>query len=384
MVEEAFSRAPVVLVVGPRGAGKRELLRRFAWRTGAGFLDLDEPGARATLEQSPRWARDYGAIAEVTRVPAALSAVRREVRRSPGSRRFLLSASALNPGFPTQVEAFGDLLRVVRLWPLSQGEIERRREGFLEGAFSARQPRPVWPAVGEVWERVSRGGFPEAVGLSPGERGRWFRGYLEWLVPELERRGPGPWTARVLDLLALIAERSGGFFSPGAATRVLATGGGSAYGYLDRLRKSFLVYRLDHWGPDPGEAPRHRPRYHLVDSGLAFFLAGQRRRENLLRSFVVLELLKQASWYREELRLGYFRPARGGLVDLVLEGRDGVVAVSVWPEPGPPPRSAWAGLAALEGELGERFLGGYLVHLGTRARELGGRVWALPLSAVWG
>jgi len=84
----------------------------------------------------------------------------------------------------------------------------------------------------------------------------------------------------------------------------------TAEGYVRLLEAVFLVYRLPAWGKTLASRSAAKPKLHILDSGVAarqmrLSAAKLARRDptvrselgRLLETFVVEELLKQASWY---------------------------------------------------------------------------------------
>jgi len=98
------------------------------------------------------------------------------------------------------------------LWPLSQGELEARRETFLERLLSGDLPTTKSPlGKRDYLERAVAGGFPEAVFRRGARRRAWFTAYVTTVI---EREAPGisasPRTADLPRLLRLVAARHGG------------------------------------------------------------------------------------------------------------------------------------------------------------------------------
>ncbi len=104
---------------------------------------------------------------------------------------------------------------------------------------------------------------------------------------------------------------------------------------------------------------------------------------HLLETFSVNEILKQASWLDAAIHAGHWRTHDGDEVDLVLERDDGaVVAVEV--KAGERvPEEGFRGLRKLRVALGERFLGGIVLHLGRRSYTFEDRLHAIPVDRLW-
>ena len=130
-------------------------------------------------------------------------------------------------------------------------------------------------------------------------------------------------------LLQLLAARSAVLMNVAEISRASALPHTTLKRYLVLLEHTFLLRPLPAWSSNRGKRLINSPKIHLVDSGLAAHLAGLdaitlvRDRPALgplLESFVVGELLKQASWPEPRIALYHFRTAAGREVDMVLEG----------------------------------------------------------------
>ena len=79
----------------------------------------------------------------------------------------------------------------------------------------------------------------------------------------------------------------------------------------------------------------------------------------------------------------HFRTHAGQEVDIVLEKRDGSVFGIEIKATATPGSDDFAGLKLLRQELGPRFAGGALLHLGNQVVPAGERLWSAPISLLW-
>src|SRR5712692_3910487 len=188
-LEAALADAPVVLVVGPRQAGKTTLCRLVAQRRGARLLSLDDAAmlAAATTDPMGFIAAIDGPVVldEIQKAPALLPAIKLAVDRRRTAGRFLLTGSADVLSHPRVSESLAGRVEVLTLWPLSQGELVGRRERFIDALFA--KAKVDAGVSGEsragLVERALRGGFPEAVARRDPERRRaWFRAYVTTMI----------------------------------------------------------------------------------------------------------------------------------------------------------------------------------------------------------
>lgn len=103
-ITEALLDTPVVLLAGPRQAGKTTLVRQIAEQQGLRYLTLDDALTLLSAREDPVGmirSLDRAVIDEIQRAPQLLLAIKKSVDddRRPG--RFLLTGSANLMALPT-------------------------------------------------------------------------------------------------------------------------------------------------------------------------------------------------------------------------------------------------------------------------------------------
>src|SRR3972149_1219013 len=262
-LKKALTDTPVALLVGARQVGKSTLAQALVPEER--YLTLDDATLLAAAQADPTAfvARQEGLVVidEVQRVPDLLLAIKASVDRNRRPGRFLLTGSANIRLVPRVAGALGGRMEILTLWPLSEGEMEKRGEGFLDAVRRARLPGdPPALTAAEVAGRIVRGGYPGGYAWAERRRATWLGSHGTG-GPE---RG-----ARVLKSPKLV------FSDTGLATSVLRLSS-------SRLRQEQI------FGP-------------------------------ALENFVIMELAKQASWHEEQPTLYHFRTPKGIEVDVVLE-----------------------------------------------------------------
>jgi len=210
-VEEAMGDTPVVLIVGGRQVGKSTLVSTL---DGApqpeSVITLDDPTLRAAAVADPgAFLRGFDgpvAIDEIQRAPELFLVIKMLVdearlRGERPSGRFLLTGSVAIWDTARMPDSLAGRIEHVRLWPLSQGEIEGHREDLIDRLFLNDPPRLQNQPVGReaVAERVVRGGFPEVQRRTLPRAATWIRDYLALLLDrdirelgQVERMTPEP------------------------------------------------------------------------------------------------------------------------------------------------------------------------------------------------
>lgn len=382
----ALKSHPVVFLEGPRQAGKSTLAMAVAEDLGLPYYTLDDLDLLAAATADPRGLLaqigDRAVLDEVQRAPELLLALKAEVDRDRRPGRYLLTGSANVLALPRVAEALVGRMAVLTLWPLSQGEIERKEERFLDLVFAARPPLS-WPPAREWQDRVARGGFPPAVMLDRNARKEWFAGYVRTLLErDVRDLASVEQVALLRDLLVLLAERTGSLLNTSELARTLGRPRSTVEKYLRLFERLFIVLRLPAWAKSATRRLTRSPKVFLADSGLAAFLMARPNWGALLETFVFTEVAKQVARRPDAIRLYHYRDRSGREVDLVLEGPFGVVGIEV--KTGLTPTAAdFKGLKRLAEDAGSAFAHGYLLYPGERALPFGERLWALPLSALW-
>ncbi len=400
-VLEALSDRPVVLVNGARQTGKTTLVQSLAAQGHpATYLSLDEAPTLAAASHDPVGflARLDGPVIldEIQRVPDLFLAIKVEVDRARTPGRYLLTGSLDVLLLPRLADALPGRMEILTLWPLSQGEIEGVREGLIDALFSERlPPLPRGRAAGaDLWERVVRGGFPEAQAMADARRREsWFGSYLTTILQrDIRDVAHIAGLADLPRLLTLLAARGGTLLNAAEVSSSSGLPWNTLRRYMALLQGAFLIQIVPAWSGGRGARLLKRPKLLVVDSGLMAFLLGvgadrlaadQGLLGGLLENFVIMELWKQATSSRTRPAFSHFRTSGQREVDLVLEDRQGrVVGVEV-------KRSAtvgpgdFLGLRALADASGARFWRGVLLYGGDVAVPFGARFDAMPIEAVW-
>ena len=286
-------------------------------------------------------------------------------------------------------------MELLTLWPLSQGEIERRREGFVDALFS-----PAWNLESitgqperDLVGRVLRGGYPElCTTRAPSRRGAWFDAYTSSIIQrDIRELANIEGLVEIPRLLALLATRAAGLANYSEIARDLGIPQTTLKRYLALLRMTFLVQTIPAWYANLGQRLVKSPKLYLCDSGLLAHLLkvtpesmqmDRKRFGQVLENFVVLELRKQCAWSEGRPEIFHLRVHQREEVDIILEDRAGRlvgIEVKAGATLGP---DDFKGLRWLAG-IGKRFMRGVILYLGKRSVTIGPGLHAVPLNALW-
>lgn len=164
--------------------------------------------------------------------------------------------------------------------------------------------------------------------------------------------------------------------------------------YLTYLETVFLVASAPAWSNNLSSRVTHAPKTYVTDSGLAAHLMdvdaealsvpGHPALGGLLETFVFAELLKLSTFAQRDVSVRHYRDRQKREVDFILERRDGgIIGIEVKATTTPKSDDA-RHLRWLREAVGDRFIAGYVVHLGETNLPSGDRIFVTPLSAFWG
>lgn len=398
-VAEALADTPVVLVHGPRQAGKSTLAQVVAERLG-GFrhVNLDDPTPRALALQDPAYFVDSfpgpALIDEVQRAPEIFLALKSNVDRDRRPGRFLLTGSSNILALPKLADSLAGRMAIVDLLPLSQSEVEGTEGSFVDRLFDDPPLQVVGDGSADLTDRILKGGFPEPRGrASASRRDAWFADYVRTLLErDVRDLANIEGLAQMPRVLKLLAARTGTALNVVGLARDTGIPNTSLHRYLDLLQAIFLVQLVPAWSNDLGTRLTKTPKAYLVDTGLLAYLGNVTDRAvradpdhllPLLQNFVALELKKLSAASALRPSLFHLRTVKQLEVDFVLEARGGdVVGLDVKASPSVTPHDA-EGLRYLQALAPDRFRRGIVLYLGRETVPLARGIDAVPLDALW-
>lgn len=403
LVAARLPEEQVILLEGPRSVGKSTLLRAVAASHRVDVLDLDDLATRDAAAADPALfvaGPSPVCLDEYQHAPAVLDAVKAELNRDGRPGRFLLTGSTRHTALPTVAQALTGRLHRIPVLPLSQGEVAGVRETFLDELLSGQVNLPQGRSAtsrADYIERVVTGGFPLAIQRRPSARNRWFDDYvrltLERDVRDLSHLRQGA-------LLPALANKLAGQTAQVLNITAAAAGVGldraTADSYLKLLEAVFLLHRLPAWGTTLTSRSSASPKVHVLDSGVAARLlrltpaklsertpAALTEFGHLLETFVVGELMKQASWIDEVAVTGHWRTHDNDEVDLVVERDDGALVGFEVKASSRVPGQEMRGLRKLREATKDAFLAGVVLYLGERSYTYEDRLHVIPVDRLW-
>ncbi len=381
LVAEVASGYPVVVITGPRQAGKTTLARQgFAHLP---YVSLEDPLEQSAFDADPRaWLARYpdGAVLdEIQRVPELPRWLQGIVDSDQRFGRWVLTSSQQYQVMDRITQSLAGRVARLELMPFSYAEL-----------------KGVGRAAKDVREVIWRGGYPP-VHSRPVDPARWFSDYIATYIERDVRS-----LAAIRDLtrfaafVRLCATRSGQILNLASMASDLGIDAKTARGWLSVLVAGYIVHLLPPHHSNLGKRIVKHPKLYLLDTGLACRLLGITEASHLsthpawgslVETWIVTEAIKarRARGFAAD-NLFYWRSHDGLEVDLVVEHGQALHPIEIKATQSPRPRDLdaiekFSALAPL------RVKKGTLVHLGQEtAALLGHRLvpWAnIDTLDVW-
>ncbi len=398
-VREALADTRIVAIVGPRQSGKTTLARRIAADDGRPFISLDDDQHRRFAGDDPLGlvrGNPTAVIDEIQRAPALILAIKQAVDEDPRPGRYLITGSVDLFRAAISPDSLAGRIETIELLPFSQAEIARTgAPGFLDRAFAGDFPSLAEAgATTDLTQRILAGGYPEALSRPlPSRRASWLRSYARSLaerdVSDIANVGNPAAMARLLDHAAA---SSGQLLNMSGIGARLGVDGKTVDRWLALFEHMFLVRRVYAWHRNDLKRLVKRPKLQFLDSGLLAALrridpaaiAGDRQKLGpLLECFVYSEIARAAALSDHPILFSHYRDKDRVEVDLVLERLPGaIVGIEVKAGATAHPGD-FKGLARLREATGRRFACGIVLHDGDRIQQVGPKLFAMPVGALW-
>ncbi|MHB1226137.1 MAG: ATP-binding protein [Desulfurivibrionaceae bacterium] len=312
---------PVVVVTGPRQAGKTTLCR--ATFPDTAYVSLESLDTREFAQTDPRGFlaeyRNGAIIDEIQQAPGLASYLQTEVDERPTPGRFILTGSQHFGLSQTISQSLAGRCGLLALLPPDWEELRQ---------FPA--------APDDLYTLLWQGSYPRIYDRNiPAHQ--WLADYTATYVQRDVRQ-----VVNVGDLLAfsgfikLCAGRTAQEINLSALGSDAGVSHNTARAWLSILETSYLVHRLPAWHSNIRKQVVKAPKLHFLDSGLVCYLLNIREPEQLrhhplrgaiFESWVVSELYKAQIHQGEQPSLHHYRESRGLEMDVLVNLGDRLHAI---------------------------------------------------------
>lgn len=400
-LREALQDTPVVLIHGSRQCGKTTLAQWVGKDLGYRYVSFDDDNQLQAAKADPMGfiqnLPEKVILDEIQRTPELFLAIKASVDKNRIPGRFLLTGSANVLLLPQLADSLAGRMEIIQLRPLAQCEIAGQLPDFLSQLFAAdfgaAQNQGGYVQLGDsLPELICAGGYPAALTRSSTKRrNTWYRDYITTII---QRDVQDIANIRNLDilpkLLSLAASQTARLFVASELATPFSLSRPTIREYLTLLEQLFLIEQLQPWHSNRLSRLIKTPKLHLTDTGLASALLGINSQTlwedkpllgQLLETFVVQELRKQAAWHDKDLDFYHFRNKDKVEVDLIIEQGRQLAGIEV--KASATVRTAdFKGLNKLKAACGKQFASGVVFYDGESILPFGDRLFAVPISVL--
>jgi predicted AAA+ superfamily ATPase len=405
LVAEYLRYFPCVVIVGARQTGKSTLINLVA-----GDRELFDLEARADYDQIAtdpdlflRLNDKPIAIDEAQLLPTLFPALRVAIDKDRNSRgKYLLSGSS-SPELLTSIsESLAGRVGIIEIGPLSYSEtcaievpallhlfdVNREVDDILE-QWSSSSLTAQEDAIASYW---FYGGYPEPW-LHDGGRFRevWTEQYLKTYVErDVARLFPNLNTVRFRRFVELLAGCSGTIINYSNIASILDVSQPTARDYFNIAHGTFLWRTIPAYSKNTRKRVSKHPRGYLRDTGLLHHILQIPSHKRLLshpqmgsswEGLVIEEILRSLSATGILHTPYYYRTSGGAEVDLVIEGKFGLVPFEIKHTQSVNPRHLRAIRDFVE-EFNCRF--GIIINNDEKVRRYDDKLLGIPFSMLAG
>jgi uncharacterized protein len=309
---ELASQYPVIMITGPRQAGKTSLARKtFPEKP---YFSLENPDVREKISLDPRAffsANPDGAIIdEFQRYPDILSYIQGIVDEKKQKGQFILAGSNNVIMLSQVTQSLAGRVALLKLLPFTIDEVSVVRKDY------------------NIDDYLLNGFYPGiySEGLNPAKA---YRNYNETYIERDIRQ-----LLQVKDLIyfqrfvKLCAGRVGQLFNASSLATEIGVSAQTIHAWLSALKATFIVFLVQPWSANISKRMVKTPKLYFYDVGLASYLLGIENvnhvnthplRGALFENMVILELLKKRFNAGLDNNLYFYRDNHGNEVDALQE-----------------------------------------------------------------
>jgi len=349
LLNEYLSIFPVVAILGARQCGKTTICRMRGddWQ----YFDLEKPSDFEQIAKDPelffRLHPDKIIIDEAQLMPQLFPVLRGVIDSDRTKKgRFILTGSS-SPQLQSAIsESLAGRIGTIEMAPLSFSETVECAGQFvrlLEDKTPISEWRSILTQKGTIqaaFDYWYRGGYPEPwIENSPRFSQVWMDNYIDsYLFRDVARLFPGLNKERFRKFIYLLGSLSGSVQNYSDIARTLDLSQPTIKDYFAIVHGTFLWRTIPAYSPNTSKRLLKHPKGYIRDSGILHNLIQISSQEQLLshirmgdswESMVIEEILRQGETAGIRCDYSYYRTSAGAEVDLILEGRFGIVPIEI-------------------------------------------------------
>lgn len=332
-----LGQSPILLLTGPRQAGKTTLLQRLAGKARR-HVNLDDPSLRELASQDPALLlqrfQPPVLIEQIQYAPQLLPAIEKAIDADRRPGMFWLTASRQ---FSTLKGPWDTLAGQLATFDLLGFSSRERHRQYLDlppflptrETIRQRQASAAPSDLNGVYKDIWLGSFPSLTAGPVKDRDAFYSAYLQnFLQRDLRGLVQVADESAFLRFLRACAARTATMLNLTDLARDADVAVNTAKNWLAILHATFQVYLLPPFAADTGRRLVKAPKLYFLDTGLCAYLtewpspqtlAAGAMSAAILETHVLSELLKSWLHRGRTPQLFYYRDRNGAEIDFLFE-----------------------------------------------------------------
>jgi len=352
---------PVVVITGPRQSGKTTLAKMCFPKLE--YISLEDPDTRDAVLTDPRAflknITNGAIIDEIQNTPNILSYLQGAVDNKEIKGKIILTGSSQFELMKNVSQSLAGRAAILKLLPFSIAELK---------TFKSES----------VPELILKGFYPRIYSQKQ-EPFRAYRNYFETYIQRDVRQFINLKDASLFrKFVKLCAGRIGQIFVASSIANDVGVSVTTVSSWISILEASFIIFMLEPYYENFGKRLIKSPKLYFYDTGLASYLLGIERLEQLSRdplrgglfeNLAIIELLKKRFNAGLDHNLFFYRDSNGNEVDVLYKKADAFKAFEI--------KSAETysvdfnkGIDVVQKVLKNRLEKSYVVYAGKAEKEL--------------
>lgn len=312
-IKETLGKYPIIVVTGPRQAGKTTVLRNMfsEYR----YVSLENPDIRNFAVRDPRGFMDeYDdkvIFDEIQRAPEIFSYLQQIVDDNNVMGQFILSGSQNSHLIEHITQSLAGRVAIFRLFPFQFSEM--KEAGWLSNDLATVFTKGFYPAI-----------FERKV-----DQDRYYADYIDTYIKRDVSQLVNVQDSRSFgNFIKLCAIRAGQLLNLNDLARDAGISHTTARNWISVLEASYILFTLQPYFVNYGKRTIKAPKLYFYDVGLLCHLLSIRKGEisplhsmwgNIFENLIVSELTKQNSHWSLHRDYYFWRDSKGNEVDLLYE-----------------------------------------------------------------